>query len=120
MSQHYYTVKAGADLTGKEGYAVKLTAGKATLCNAATDKPVGVLRQGAQSGEDVAIALPGATVPVKLSGAVKAYQHIEVAADGRGAPSSYIATRVLFAQALESGVAGDLIAALTLPPVICS
>lgn len=108
---------AGATtLVDKEGYAVKLhTDGTIIVCAAATDSPVGVLVAGAVAGSPVTVALPGSIVPVKLSGTVKQFAHLDVAADATFTTSAY-ATNTMCAQALEAGVSGDLINALILTP----
>ena len=103
-------------LVGKEGYAVKLhTDGTIVICSAATDSPIGVLFAGGAVGEQVTIALPGATVLVKLSGTVLKYAHGDVAADATFTTSAY-ATNTMCVQFLEAGVSGDLVNALVLTP----
>jgi hypothetical protein len=99
-----FIATAGATtLVDKEGYAVKLhTDGTVIVCSAAVGSPV-------------TVALPGCIVPVKLSGTVKQFAHLDVAADATFTTSAY-ATNTMCAQALEAGVSGDLVNALILTP----
>ena len=55
------TLEAGADLSGDQYKLVKLSAGKAVLCAAATDAPVGVLQNKPGSGEAATVCVSGAT-----------------------------------------------------------
>jgi hypothetical protein len=117
MSQLKFSATAGEDLTGDEGKAVKLDgSGNVVICTATTDAPVGVCEQGGESGETVQIALPGAIVPVRINGTVKRFGHLEVAGAATGTPATYGTGAIVFAQALEAGVSGDLVSALVLPP----
>ncbi len=117
MSDNYFSAVAGEDLTGDEGKAVKLDgSGNIVICTAATDAPIGVLRAGAASAAAVSVALPGAVTPVLVNGTVKRFGHIEVAAAATGTPATYGSAAIVFAQALEAGVSGDLVNALVLSP----
>ena len=111
------TATAGATtLVNKEGYGVKLhTDGTIIVCSAATDSPIGILARGNTAGNPVEVALPGTKTVVKLSGTVKQFAHLDVAADATFTTSAY-ATNTMCAQALEAGVSGDLINALILTP----
>jgi hypothetical protein len=54
------TLVAGADLSAKQYYFVKInTSGEAVLCAAATDKPIGVLQNDPASGEEAVITVVG-------------------------------------------------------------
>ena len=56
------TLEAGADLSTKQYYFVKLDAsGKAVVCSGATDKPVGVLQNTPTSGQAAEIVVVGLT-----------------------------------------------------------
>ena len=56
------TLPAGADLSAKQYYFVKVnTSGEAVLCSAATDRPIGVLQNTPESGEEAAIVVVGGT-----------------------------------------------------------
>lgn len=56
------TLEAGADLSSKQYYFVKLdNAGKAVVCSGATDIPVGVLQNNPTSGQAAEIVVVGLT-----------------------------------------------------------
>jgi hypothetical protein len=56
------TLVAGADLSTKQYFFVKInTSGQAVLCSGATDKPIGVLQNNPESGEEAAIVVIGGT-----------------------------------------------------------
>ena len=56
------TLEAGADLSTKQYYFVKLdNNGKAVVCDGATDKPVGVLQNNPTSGQAAEIVVVGLT-----------------------------------------------------------
>lgn len=56
------TLPAGADLSTKQYYFVKVnSSGQAVLCAAATDRPIGVLQNTPESGEEAAIVVVGGT-----------------------------------------------------------
>lgn len=105
-----------ADHTGLEGYVVKNSSGSAALTTAVTDVPVGVVTEGATtSGKDsVALQGYGGTVKVKLHsspGTVNAFSNLEVATNGTAKVASGTSGNIIFAQALESGSASELIEA---------
>jgi hypothetical protein len=56
------TLEAGADLSSKQYYFVKLdNAGKAVVCSGATDIPVGVLQNNPTSGQAAEVVVVGLT-----------------------------------------------------------
>ena len=56
------TLEAGADLSSSQYYFVKLNAsGKAVVCSAVTDKPVGVLQNDPTSGQAAEVVVVGLT-----------------------------------------------------------
>lgn len=56
------TLPAGADLSTKQYYFVKInTSGQAVLCAAATDKPIGVLQNTPTSGQAASVLVVGGT-----------------------------------------------------------
>lgn len=110
-----------ADHTGKEGYAVKNSSGSAALTSGVTDVPIGVVVEGATtSGKDsVALNGFGGTVKVKLHsspGTVNAFTFLEVSATGAAKAASATTGNIIFAQALESGSANELIEARLVEP----
>tara|TARA_B110000211_G_C13930993_1_gene487178 strand:+ start:707 stop:958 length:252 start_codon:yes stop_codon:yes gene_type:complete len=60
-----YTLKisleAGADLSAAQYKFVKISSGKAILCAAATDAPIGVLQNSPTSGQEASITVAGGT-----------------------------------------------------------
>lgn len=56
------TLPAGADLSAKQYFLVKInTSGQAVLCAAATDKPIGVLQNSPTSGQEASVLVVGGT-----------------------------------------------------------
>lgn len=56
------TLPAGADLSAKQYFFVKVnTSGQAVLCAAATDRPIGVLQNTPESGEEASVLVVGGT-----------------------------------------------------------
>lgn len=55
------TLEAGADLSAKQYHLVKISSGKAALCAAATDVPIGVLQNKPASGQPAEIVVVGGT-----------------------------------------------------------
>lgn len=57
------SLEAGADLSAKQYYFVKIdsSTGKAVVCAAATDRPVGVLQNNPTSGQAAEIVVVGLT-----------------------------------------------------------
>ena len=55
------TLEAGEDLSAAQYKFVKISSGKAVLCAAATDSPIGVLQNDPASGEEAAIVVVGGT-----------------------------------------------------------
>lgn len=77
------TLEAGADLSAKQYFFVKLDAnGKAVSCSAATDKPVGVLQNKPTSGQAAEIVVVGLT-KVSSDAALTIGALIGTSADGQ-------------------------------------
>jgi hypothetical protein len=56
------TLPAATDLSAKQYFFVKVnSSGQAALCSAATDRPIGVLQNTPDSGEEAAIVVVGGT-----------------------------------------------------------
>lgn len=55
------TLEAGADLSAAQYKFVKISSGKAILCAAATDVPIGVLQNNPISGGEASILVSGGT-----------------------------------------------------------
>lgn len=109
--------KAGVDYSGKSGYAVKHDGTGLVVCTATTDLPAGVIVDVNPVENSLGVALPGAVVPVKVSGAVKRMQRGVIAADGSATAEAAAANEVAYCQFLSDGVADETVNALILAPV---
>ena len=77
------TLPAGADLSTKQYYFVKVnTSGQAVLCAAATDRPIGVLQNTPESGEEASVLVVGGTKVVS-SGSIDEGALIGTASTGK-------------------------------------
>ena len=66
QKQMALTLKAGADLSAKQYYFVKLNAdNQVIVCAAATDAPIGVLQNAPDSGDNASVCVVGIS---KVSG----------------------------------------------------
>jgi hypothetical protein len=110
----------GADHSEKEGYFVKLSAGKPIACTAASDVPFGIILHGEDTDGVDSIGVSGglaSTAHVKLSGDVAQGADLQLHTDGSCVTDALSAARVIVAKALEAGSSGDLIEAVILTPV---
>jgi len=109
------------DQAGKEGYAVKVSSGKAALCTADTDVPIGVVLDGEGTSGKSAVAVCDAcagTVRVKLDGTpgtVGMGTYLTISATGTF--KAAVSGKTQCARALESGSADELIEAVLHRPV---
>lgn len=77
------TLPAGADLSAKQYFFVKVnTSGQAVLCAAATDRPIGVLQNTPESGEEASVLVVGGTKVVS-SGSIDEGALIGTASTGK-------------------------------------
>ncbi len=114
-----------ADQTGKEGYLVDVDSSeKASLIDATTDLPFGVILEGGSTSGKSAIAVAAGgfkgTVRLKLGatpGTVKTGVLLQTNNDGTVRADAGTGSRVLTAQALESGAAGEFIEAVLFKPI---
>ena len=108
------SIASSADLTGKEGYAVKIAAGKVEVATAITGN-FGVLLDGeTTAGKNTVATFAGAsgTVLVKLGGTVALGGSLKIHTDGTFL--AHTGSTVVSAVALEAGDDTELIeAALT-------
>lgn len=76
--------KAGADLSAKQFYAVKLdsTEGQVVACAGTTDKPIGILQNAPTSGAEAVVAISGVS-KVNSDAALALGDTIGTAADGQ-------------------------------------
>lgn len=110
-----------ADHSEKEGYFVLGTDGKATICTATTDKPIGVIVDGEVADGKDTIAMLGATagtLQVKLGGSATKGKHGELMADGTVQDDDGSGARVLVCVFLETGVVGELVEAAPITPIV--
>jgi hypothetical protein len=114
---------AASDLTGKSGHFVTVSAaGAVDLPTTATQAPFGLALTDAPVGEPVSVALSrgglAGTVRVKLAGPVPIVGALlALQAGGRVIADPGAGARVLVAQAVETGVADELIEAVLIAPI---
>lgn len=109
-------LKAGADLSAKQYFLVKLTADfTVDVCSAVTDIPIGVLQNAPVSGEPANVAAFGLT-KIVASAALTAGNLIGSSANGRAAPyangtdtTKYLIGHVVGAAGAANGLATALI-----------
>ena len=116
------THKAAYDLTGKVGHFTLLTSTPLVELWSENNIVFGVLMTDGKAGENVTVALSAGglagTVRVRLAATVTyASQYLQITADGRVVPDTGSGDRILVAQALETGVTGELIEAVLFRPV---
>lgn len=107
---------AGADLSAKQYYFVKLTAAwTVDVCAATTDIPIGVLQNDPASGEEARVCVFGLT-KVNSDAALAAGNLIGTAADGQAAAyangtdtTKYIVGQVVQASGAAGGYASAFI-----------
>ena len=83
------TLPAGADLSTKQYYFVKVnSSGNAVLCAAATDAPIGVLQNNPVSGAEASITVIGGT---KLVAGAAIAAGIKIGTDSAGKADAKVA-----------------------------
>ena len=105
------TLVAGADLSAKQYYFVKLnSSGQAILCAAATDYPIGVLQNNPISGAEATVVVAGGT-KIVASAAIAAGVQIGTASTGKADAKTagtdtteYTVGQVLLASAADADV----------------
>lgn len=77
------SMEANADLSAKQYYFVEIVTGyKADVCNAATDRPIGILQNKPKAGETAEIMVSGVS-KVSADGVVALGDQIGTSADGQ-------------------------------------
>ena len=106
------TLEAGADLSSDQYKFVTLSAGKAVLCSAATDAPVGVLQNKPASGQAATVAISGACK--LLAGAtIASGDAVGTDASGTADPKAVTdTTEYVVGRALTGGASGEIVTAL--------
>ena len=102
----------GVDLTGKEGFAVKITQtgadkGKLELADANSDIPVGIVTRGAGVGKTVVFRPFGPTVRVSLAATLN--PGVRVTYDAAGEMIAAAASKFSVGILKEGGVDGDVV-----------
>lgn len=109
------TLPAGADLSAKQYYFVKVnTSGQAVLCSGATDKPIGVLQNTPTSGQEAAIVVVGGTKVVS-SASIDEGALIGTNADGKAdakTPGSDTTEYVVGSVILAAGADNEILTAV--------
>lgn len=101
---------AGADLTGKVGYAVKAdTDNKEVVLAGANEVALGILKNANTSGNAVGVATLGERVLAKLGGAVEFGNKLKVTTGGVLIVAGGTGDDNVIAEAQEDGASGDLI-----------
>jgi hypothetical protein len=111
-----FSLAPAADYSGKKGYLVGHDGTTATVSASATTRAKGVIIE-ANKGNDytkekVTVALLGSvegTVPMCAGGAIAAGDWVQQDSDGQVLTDAGTGSRVIVGQALEAGVAGDII-----------
>lgn len=113
-----------ADWTGKDGYFVESASGADSICNAATDIPLGVITEGLPASSSIATPAFGGVVKVKVTGTspgtIVRGSYLTVKSDGTVQLDAGTGSRVRVARALEAGAANELIDAYLIEPVALS
>lgn len=105
---HTETFLAAADLSAKRYYLAKQDAdGKAVLGAAATDRVLGPIYEPEVSGKAIAVAIEG-NPKVLVAGTVNEGDRLTCDAAGK-AVVTVTAGNYVFGEALEAGVAGEVI-----------
>jgi hypothetical protein len=106
------SLKSGADLSAKKGFAVKLdSSGLVVLAAAATDAIIGILEDGGSaSGDPVSVAGVGEIIRASAGGTITAATHKWLTSDANG---ELVATTTakdnVCAITLQTAADGDLI-----------
>ena len=105
------TFEAGADLSAKQYYFVKLSAANTVnVCTAITDIPIGILQNKPGSGEAATVCLFGIS-KVSADGTLAAGNLIGTSADSQAdaIAAGSDTTVYTMGQALEAAAAGDTV-----------
>lgn len=104
---------AAADLSSKQFYFVKLASSSTVnVCAAVTDKPIGILQNKPESGEQAVVRVFGVS-KVSADATLAAGDVIGTAADGQAQPISLGSETTVHVcgQAIEAGSAGETLTA---------
>lgn len=98
--------KSSTDLSAKDGYVVEFDTDGVDVCDAKTDRAIGVITRGGASGAMSDVCVFGECKAI-AGGTIVAGQHVTPNTDGTVVATG--ASSQDFAIALEGGVAGDWI-----------
>lgn len=104
---------AAADLSAKQYYFVKLASSTTVnVCAAVTDKPIGVLQNKPESGEQAVVRVFGIS-KISADATLAAGDVIGTSADGQAQPISLGSETTVHVsgQAIEAGSAGETLTA---------
>ena len=104
---------ASADLSAKQFYFVKLASSTTVaVCAAVTDKPIGVLQNKPESGEQAVVRVFGIS-KISADATLAAGDVIGTSADGQAQPISLGSETTVHVsgQAIEAGSAGETLTA---------
>ena len=108
------TFTASADLSSKQYYFVKMSGDNTvTVCAAVTDKPIGVLQNKPESGEQAVVRVFGVS-KFSVDATVAAGDCLGTSADGQGQPVVAGTETTVYncGQVITGGAAGTLQSAL--------
>ena len=108
------TFTASADLSSSQYYFVKMSGDNTvTVCAAVTDKPIGVLQNKPESGDQAVVRVFGVS-KFSVDATVAAGDVLGTSADGQGQPVSAGSETTVFncGQVITGGAAGTLQSAL--------
>ena len=116
MNSHFranmQTHIAGADLSAKQFHFVKFGAAEDTViaCSVNDEKAIGVLMNAPASGERAEVALFGGGALLKLAATITRGDLVATNTNGEG--KAVAAAGYANAEAMQSGVSGDVIAVM--------
>lgn len=115
MDKRVLVKKATADLTGKDGYAVKLDTDTdyVVVCTAAADEAIGVLQRVNTLGLEVEVVVFG-YCPLYAGGTVKLGQAATLTS-GSVFTGGKVDGAVFMGVFMQDGVAGDLVPGFVFP-----
>jgi hypothetical protein len=119
VESNFRTFVAGADLSAKQFFLVKLSSGNVVVSTAATDKIIGVLDNAPVSGDDAVVRLlsSSGTGKVKTGGSGSAGD--KLTSDGAGkAITTTTSTNRVFGLALTDFTSGDVVEYLPVTEVV--
>lgn len=111
------TFLAAGDLSSHQFKFMKISADRTvTICNGATDKPVGVLQNKPNAANREAVVRVYGSTKVKAGGTITAGTHFNIGTDASGLAVAYApgtdTTKYMVGQPITGGASGEIIEAL--------